>query len=89
MRAASAATRAHSADPSLIDPKHAPRASGKHASGRVCKTPPSVVPSGPASTSAPSRSFQIFRSSALGAVPINPGWMSPAKRTPGMWRDDA
>ena len=26
-------------------------------------------------------------SSWLGAVPMRPGWMIPAKRTPGMWRE--
>lgn len=44
---------------------------------------------GALSHSAFSRSFQIFRSSCEGAVPINPGWIIPAKRTPGMWREEA
>lgn len=41
-------------------------------SGRVCRQLPRVVADSPASTSAPSRSFQMASSSAEGAVPIRP-----------------
>ena len=47
--------------------------------GRVCRRSPRGVPSGPAATSAPSRSFHMSSSSWLGAVPIRPGWMRPAR----------
>jgi hypothetical protein len=37
--------------------------------------------------SSPSRLFHVERTSAEGAQPSIPGWMRPAKRTPGMWRE--
>lgn len=36
-----------------------------------------------------SRSFQVASNSGEGAVPINPGWVTPANRTPGICRDEA
>lgn len=39
-------------------------------------------------TSSDSRLFQVARISGEGAQPRMPGWMSPAKRTPGMWREE-
>jgi hypothetical protein len=41
-----------------------------------------------ASISSPSRLFQVARTSAEGAQPRIPGWIRPAKRTPGMWREE-
>jgi hypothetical protein len=38
--------------------------------------------------SSPSRLFHNSRTSAEGAQPRIPGWMRPAKRTPGMWREE-
>lgn len=37
-----------------------------------------------AAMSSPSRLFQVASSSADGAVPIKPGWDTPANRTPGI-----
>ena len=44
---------------------------------------------GSVAISARSRLFHVASSSWLGAVPISPGWVTPAKRTPGMWREVA
>ncbi len=38
--------------------------------------------------SAASRSFQVASIFGSGRQPIRPGWIRPAKFTPGMWRDD-
>ena len=38
--------------------------------------------------SAASRSFQVASSFGSGRQPIRPGWIRPAKFTPGMWRDE-
>lgn len=40
-----------------------------------------------ASMSSPSRLFQVARTSADGAQPMMPGWMSPANLTFGMCRE--
>lgn len=85
VRAASLATRSQSSVPGASLPSSAPRDAGRQASGRVAHTPASV--GGGPSTRAFSRSFHNASSSALGAVPIRPGWISPAKRTPGMCRE--
>lgn len=95
VRAASAAIRSHSGSlPALAAqcpnlPSIAPLGLGSVASGRVAITEQSVFCAGvPSSaTSARSRSFHMARSSAEGAVPMRPGWMSPAKRTPGRCRE--
>ncbi len=40
------------------------------------------------SISACSRRFQVSSSFLSGRQPIRPGWISPAKFTPGIWRDE-
>src|ERR1700743_2474213 len=37
---------------------------------------------------AASRSFQVLSIFGSGRQPIRPGWIRPAKLTPGMWRDE-
>lgn len=41
-----------------------------------------------AEISSPSRRFHSARTSAEGAHPKIPGWIKPAKRTCGMWREE-
>jgi len=55
---------------------------GKFAKGRVCKTSQSLKDSTPFSSISLSLSFQMFRSSIDGAVPIIPGCVKPGNRTP-------
>lgn len=50
---------------------------GKQSKGNA-PTPPFFSTS--ARMSSPSRLFQVARSSAEGAVPMRPGWETPAKR---------
>lgn len=72
VRAASLAMRSQSGLSLGTLPSRAPLGSGSSASGRVCRTPPSVTASGPSLTSLPSRSFQMSSSCFDGAVPIRP-----------------
>ena len=82
VRAASPAMRFQSALSLGTLPSSAPVGSGSSASGRVCRTPPSVTLSGPSATSLPSRSFQMSSSSLEGAVPISPA--QPEEKASGV-----
>ena len=67
----------------VVQARQAAQAEVRHSpSGRVARWAHSVRAFSPSSTRARSRLFQMASSSWLGAVPMRPGWIMPAKRTP-------
>lgn len=72
--------RIFSATASSAEPACALFASGGSATSRSASLDAAI--------SSPSRLFHVAKTSAEGAHPRMPGWMSPANLTCGIWRDE-